>query len=683
MRIFTSFLLILSSLVLNGQISIEEMMSSPFPTSLISSDSDEKIAWVFNEEGRRNIWIAEGADFNARVITDFQKDDGQNISNLIFREESNELLFVRGSGPNRRGEIPNPTSHPDGANQMILSIGQNGGKLDTIAYGISPKLSPDKDKLVYISKGKVWIYDFANEKNKELFQIRGGVGQIRWSPDGTRIVFRSSRGDHSFIGVYKFEDHEIDYLLPSVDIDSNPVWSPDGTALAFIRIPYEKNILPFFSRRSALPWSIMVHNFSNGKTMEVWQAAEGVGSNFRGVSAANQLIWTEDNHLVFPYEGDGWTHIWSLSLTTSEAKNITPGEHEVQFVNMSSDKNTIYFSSNKEDIDRQHIWKVNPADGNSSLVSGEEGIQWSPVVTKNGSIFCLSSSGTNPAHVSRVQSGKLVPIVQPKFQSDALVEPEQVIFKSEDGMSIHGQLFKPKNMERGQKYPAVLFFHGGSRRQMLLGFHHRGYYHNAYALNQYLASQGYLVLSVNFRSGIGYGMEFREALEYGAEGASEFRDVLAAGNYMKSRGDVDESKIGLWGGSYGGYLTALGLAKASDLFAAGVDIHGVHDWNVVIKNFVPSYNSLMDKARTELAYKSSPMPYVEDWKSPVLLIHGDDDRNVPFSETVDIAEQLRKNDVYFEQLIFPDEVHGFLMHENWVEAFKTTADFFDRMLKED
>ena len=124
---------------------------------------------------------------------------------------------------------------------------------------------------------------------------------------------------------------------------------------------------------------------------------------------------------------------------------------------------------------------------------------------------------------------------------------------------------------------------------MLLGFHHRGYYHNAYALNQYLASQGYIVMSINYRSGIGYGMEFREALNYGANGASEYLDVMGAGLYMRNRKDVDGTKIGLWGGSYGGYLTAMGLAKSSDLFAAGVDIHGVHDWNMVIKNFVPNY----------------------------------------------------------------------------------------------
>jgi dipeptidyl aminopeptidase/acylaminoacyl peptidase len=248
-------------------------------------------------------------------------------------------------------------------------------------------------------------------------------------------------------------------------------------------------------------------------------------------------------------------------------------------------------------------------------------------------------------------------------------------------MKIHGQLFLPSNYKKDQSYPAILFFHGGSRRQMLLGFHHRGYYHNAYSLNQYMASKGYIVLSVNYRSGIGYGMIFREALNYGARGASEFNDVLGAGLYLRNRSDVDPGRIGLWGGSYGGYLTALGLARASDLFSAGVDLHGVHDWNVVIRNFVPSYNAREREEAARLAFESSPMAAIKGWRSPVLLIHGDDDRNVPFSETVDLVEALRKQGVYFEQLIFPDEVHGFLLHKHWIEAYKATVDFFNRMMK--
>jgi dipeptidyl aminopeptidase/acylaminoacyl peptidase len=274
-------------------------------------------------------------------------------------------------------------------------------------------------------------------------------------------------------------------------------------------------------------------------------------------------------------------------------------------------------------------------------------------------------------------------LAPPAFPGAELVVPEAVTFSASDGLRIHGQLFRPRDARPGERRPAILYFHGGSRRQMLLGWHYMEYYHNAYAMNQYLASRGYVVLSVNYRSGIGYGMEFREALDYGASGASEFHDVMGAGLYLRGRPDVDPERIGLWGGSYGGYLTALGLARASSLFKAGVDIHGVHDWNVVIRNFAPDYDPARQQERARVALASSPMASVESWRSPVLLVHGDDDRNVPFSETVDLVAALRRQGVRFETLVLPDEVHDFLVHGNWLRTYEAAAAFFERELSVD
>jgi dipeptidyl aminopeptidase/acylaminoacyl peptidase len=274
-----------------------------------------------------------------------------------------------------------------------------------------------------------------------------------------------------------------------------------------------------------------------------------------------------------------------------------------------------------------------------------------------------------------------------EFPADRMVTPQQVVFSAADGLKIHGQLFLPQAdgvapspVAGRAQHPAVVFFHGGSRRQMLLGWHYMAYYSNAYALNQVLASREYIVLSVNYRSGIGYGMEFREALNYGATGASEFNDVLGAGLYLRSRPDVDAKRIGLWGGSYGGYLTALGLARASDLFAAGVDLHGVHDWNLEINNWVPAYDPAAKPDAARLAWESSPLASVKNWRSPVLVIQGDDDRNVPFAEMVHLVEALRQQGVEFQQLVFPDEIHDFLTHRRWVEAYQAASDFLDRHL---
>ena len=269
------------------------------------------------------------------------------------------------------------------------------------------------------------------------------------------------------------------------------------------------------------------------------------------------------------------------------------------------------------------------------------------------------------------------------FPSASLVTPKQVIFRSDDGLTLHGQLFIPRNLTG--KVPGLVFTHGGPIRQMMLGFHYMDYYHNAYAMNQYLASQGYVVLSVNYRLGVMYGRAFREAPNTIWRGAAEYQDVVAGAHICSRFRKSTADKIGLWGGSYGGFLTAMGLARNSDLFKAGVDFHGVHDWSVFLTER-PYFGNLATRppdadAAVKLAWESSPDAYVSTWKSPVLLIHGDDDRNVPFSQTVDLAQRLRAQNVPFEQLILPDEIHGFLMWKDWVRAYTATADFFDRTLK--
>ena len=186
--------------------------------------------------------------------------------------------------------------------------------------------------------------------------------------------------------------------------------------------------------------------------------------------------------------------------------------------------------------------------GPPSLLTPGEGLEWGAVVTSSGTVAYHASSTREPAHTEVLVGGarrSVSPAPSDRFPADKFVVPEQVVFSAADGMQIHGQLFLPPDHKPGDRHPAVLFFHGGSRRQMLLGFHPRGYYHNAYAFNQVLAAAGYVVMSVNYRSGIGYGMEFREAENYGATGASEFADVLGAGLYLQGRSDVDGDRIGL------------------------------------------------------------------------------------------------------------------------------------------
>ncbi len=670
---------------------LQQAMSAPFHSQLTAAPAKDEFAWISDQQGHRNIWIAlkRGDGFSASQLTKYTEDDGQEISGVTFTPDGESVVYVRG-GDSEFPEkpAPNPALISEGVEQQIWIVPAAGGAPRKLADGAAPAVSPAGDSVAYILKGQIWgvpLRDM-NAKPEQWLHTRGRASSLLWSPDGKYLAFVSHRGDHDFIGVYVRETKTLHYLDPGTDHDGHPVWSPDSKQVAFIRVPYNKKEEIFAPVRTGYPWSVRVADVETGKGREIWRAQEGMGSVFQGTESEHQLFWSAHT-IVFPWERDGWLHLYAVPADGGEAKLLTPGEFEVDAVTSSPDKKSIVYSSNQDDIDRRHIWKVDVGSGKVTQLTRGEGIETSPAVASdNQTIVVLRSDARVPIRPAVVEANGVLRDLAPQsipadFPAKSFVVPQQVIFSAADGLRIHGQLFLPSNAGDGKRHPAVVFFHGGSRRQMLLGWHYMQYYSNAYAMNQYLASLGYVVLSVNYRSGIGYGEQFREALNYGATGASEFNDVLGAGLYLRGRPDVDPAHIGVWGGSYGGYLTALALARASDLFAAGVDLHGVHDWNLELGNWLPAYDPAADPEAARIAWNSSPMASLSTWRSPVLLIQGDDDRNVQFSQTVQLAAALRRQKVDVEELVFPDEIHDFLLHRDWVAAYSAGAEFFGKHLK--
>jgi dipeptidyl aminopeptidase/acylaminoacyl peptidase len=659
-------------------------MSAPFPSELTAAPQGGAVAWVLNQRGARNVWVASAPTYSGRLLTNYHDDDGQEIAQLTWTPDGRSIVFVRGGDFETHRDNPNPASLPQGVEQAIWIVPLAGGAPRKIADGSDPAISPTGGRIAFLRKDEVWSVALdASAQPAQLVHAKGHASQLRWSPDGSKLAYVSSRGDHAFIAVYNTSAQSISYLDPSVDRDSQPVWSPDSKQIAFIRVPASPGAVG--PRRSASPpWSIHITDADSGNGRELWHASGGPGSVFHAMTAESQLFWGAGDRIVFPWEGTGWLHLYSISTHGDVPTPLNPpGDFEIEHASLSSDRRTVLFSSNQNDADRRHLWRVSVSGENPAQLTTDAGIEWSPVETSDGAaVAMLRSDARNPARAS-IKIGSEIRDLAPNsvpadFPVSALVEPQLVILSSADGLRLHGQLFLPPGANPNQQRPAMVFFHGGSRRQMLLGWHYMNYYNNSYAMNQYLASLGYIVLSVNYRSGIGYGLDFREALNYGATGASEFNDVLGAGLYLRSRPDVDPKRIGLWGGSYGGYLTALGLARASELFAVGVDFHGVHDWSAEIA----SDGITLDAAAARLALESSPLSSVSTWRSPVLLIHGDDDRNVPFHQTVALVEALRKQGVEFQELIFPDEIHGFLTEKRWLQAYHAAADFLGKHLTE-
>jgi dipeptidyl aminopeptidase/acylaminoacyl peptidase len=698
--------------------SIAPYIAPAFPEDLVSAKRAERVAWIAYDHGQRNVYTAAAPDFKPVRVTSFLDDDGIVLSDLSISDDGSTVSFLRGGAPNTRGWYAVPTSDPNGSEAAVWAAKTTGGGAWRLGRGASPALSPDGRWVVFAARDSaLYAYrvtrspaDSIERGLKPLVRVGGRNTLPRWSPDGSRLAFVSNRDNHSFIGVYDVRKRRVDFMDPSVDFDVSPSWSQDGSRIAFIRRPGT----PFGQQaqrgdgsigvpdgpgargggrggrgggggggggradglyraefRGGYTTSLMVADVATGKATEVWHNAPGD----RVFPAIGAILFAGDN-LIFQQEPQEWIRWYAVSARggTTTPIELTPGEGAVESFALSPDGKTFFFATNAGDIDRRHIWMVPTAGGEARQITTGVGVEMYPVPLASGKhIARLSAGATRPMQVAvaPIAGGgakQIFPVLTKEYLALTQVAPENVTLKADDGVEFHNQLFRPADMRNGEKRPAIIFVHGGPIRQMLLGYHYMDFYHMSYAVNQWLASQGYVVLSVNYRSGVGYGKSFRTAANTGGRGNAEYKDVIAAGRYLASRPDVDPTRVGIWGLSYGGVLTSQALARNSDVFAAGVDMAGGHLWG-----------RSLDTA--DVSYRSSAISAIDGWKSPVLIWHNDDDRNVDFSQTIGLVDLLRARNVYYELIVNPDDTHETLLHRRWLETYNRMETFLNRFLK--
>ncbi|MEM6538205.1 MAG: prolyl oligopeptidase family serine peptidase [Pseudomonadota bacterium] len=713
-----------------GPLSLEEAMAARAANGLVFgtkvSTKGGFVAWL---EGNA-LRVATAPEFDAKTLLRVGED--RSVEAIYLSPDGGTIFYIADQRKNCLREKIQPARMDEHASSAytsadaeciesdspsLWSVDVASGQETRIAFGndvpkgdvatsffgarAAPSLSfsPNGDAFAYAEAGV--LYEFRRGPSSKWARRRAtkpdlkhmaatDIASITYSPDGKKIAFISlRRAGQAFMGIYDVASEETFYVEPSIFRDVAPVWSPDSSELAFVRIPGNWPMTYRFTpSREGVPWHLVAANPETGDLRTIFKADEGAGSVFEPYSPGFNPIWTPKGDIIFGWEKTGWNLAYAVPAEGGEARLLTPGEGEVTNPALSPDGSTLVFEWNKDDLGRKHLWQLNLDGANDPVaITSGAGVEVDPgfigedtliylavyQVDKPAALIVKDAEGASrPIHLRDTEDRQTVEAIWEKF------EPTEVEYvQAKDGVTSSHILIKPKTPPPPSGYPVVVQAHGGPTYQTLPGF-------GRFFLGQYLASRGYLFVNMNYRGGLGFGLEYRTPEGAGANGGSETLDLAALAKHLKGREDVNPEKIGIMGTSYGGHIVGQAMSRLADDYAVAVSQVGVADWVVELKkdseeqgwSSAPTrYIRLSERLRIEdLAHQASPSSKADQWRGPVLFTLGELDRAGHVESAIDLGYRLMEQGVEVEVYIDPEGGHGTF-------AVDEIVDFFDRRLR--
>ncbi|HXW07193.1 MAG TPA: prolyl oligopeptidase family serine peptidase [Vicinamibacterales bacterium] len=413
----------------------------------------------------------------------------------------------------------------------------------------------------------------------------------------------------------------------------------------------------------------------------VREAGGGSGSSTIEFMPDQRSVW-------FLSERDGWMHLYTLDVTQEEStpRQLTSGRWEIASADLSRDGNTFFVTSTETHPGERHLYHV-PADGGARTKITSMVGSHSAVVSPDESMLGLVYSySTKPPEVYLMPNSAGAAATQitttptAEWRSFAWIDPKVVTYRARDGVEVHARLFTPEMIgaRRAPSRPGVVFVHGAGYLQNA----HRYWstYFREYMFHNLLASRGYVVLDVDYRASAGYGRDWRTAI-YRHMGGKDLEDVVDGARYLAAHERVNPRRIGLYGGSYGGFITLMAMFTTPDVFAAGAALRPVTDWAHYSHGYTSSILNVPHED-AEAYRRSSPIYFAEGLRGALLICHGMVDTNVHFQDSVRLVQrliELRKEN--WELAVYPVENHAFSEQTSWADEYKRILELFEKNLR--
>lgn len=570
----------------------------------------------------------------------------------------------------------------------------------------APQFSPDGKRLAFQRGGQLYVQDRATGQLLQITEIEAGGGSLaaaRWSPDGKRFLYTVRRGQARQIPLPNYSGRFVTarpfsrtvagdepqemaaFVIPAeggkpVAVEPGPwgarvivrnyEWSPDSSRLLWAAVhPSMKKL------------QILVADAATGKTKVVVEETDPAW-----VQAA-PAGWSPDSkEIFFLSDRDGYSHLYAVAASGGAPRQVTRGAWEIYPDMFGWDPQWIgdylYYSSTEQGTAERHFYRIRPDGTAKQKLSTREGINLG-LVSEDGRHTAWLRADLNHPLDLWVDAERVTRSVRPEFAGYQWPEMRFVSYPSKaDGNPVAARMMLPHGYrpeERsGKQWPAVVYIHGAGYATSVLK-QWGSYNELRFLFNCYLAHKGYVVLEPDYRGSSGYGRRWRTDV-YLHLGGKDLEDVLGGVEYLRGLGNIDMKRVGIWGVSYGGFMTNMALFLSPGTFRAGASWAAVNDW----ENYNAVYTAQRlntPQSNPEAYRRSSPVSFTSMLRDKLLIVHGMVDNNVLFQDAVQLTEKLIQDGKDFAHIYYPQESHGFVREETLVDAYRRTAEWFDAWLR--